>query len=53
VSNYSVFLNVRAALLATAEETTNPPFTATGGHRHNEDFLDVICLLDPPDPNCP
>jgi subtilisin len=45
-ADYTAFLNVRAALMATAEETTNPPFTATGGHQHNEDFLDVSCLLD-------
>jgi subtilisin len=50
--DYSAFLNVRAALLLTAEDTTNGLFTVTNGNPHDEDFLDVICLLDL-DPSCP
>lgn len=39
LADYSALVNARAALLAGAEFTTNPPFTIKNGNPHNEDFL--------------
>ncbi len=38
-ADYSALLNARAALLAGAEITLNPPFTIKNGNPHDEDFL--------------